>query len=62
MFSIEIKVLIKVDVIDRQQFLQAYLLLVPWQTKPKQYMYLDQEFLQYFRSFKVQMLPTQIVL
>jgi len=59
MFSFKFKVIIKVDVIDRQQFPQAYLLPVPWQTEPKQYMYLDQELLQGFHSFQVHMLPNK---
>ena len=59
MFSFRFKVIVKVDVIDRQQFPQAYLLLVSWQTEPKQYMYLDQELLQAFHSFQVHMLPNK---
>ena len=59
MFCFGFKVLIKVDIIDRQQFPQAYLLLVPWQMKPKQYMYLDQELLQCFHSFQVHMLANK---
>jgi len=51
MFSFGSKAIIEVNVIDRQQFPQAYLLPVPWQTKPKQYMYLNQELLQCFHSF-----------
>ena len=59
MFSFGFEVLIKVDVIYCQQFPQAYLLRVPWQTQPKQYMYLDQELLQCFYSFQAHMLSNK---
>jgi len=59
MFSVRFKVIIKVDIIDHQQFPQAYLLLVLWQIEPKQYMYLDQELLQGFHCFQVHMLPNK---